>query len=35
MKIEFYSFGIYCEWFQRFDDGYLMRETFIQETLGM
>ncbi|AHJ10689.1 hypothetical protein P106B_06 [Rhizobium phage vB_RglS_P106B] len=35
MRVEFYSFGIYVEWFRKMTDGYLMRETFIAKTLGM
>lgn len=35
MKVEFYSFGIYIQWFRYMRDGYVMSETFVAPTFGL
>lgn len=35
VAVHYYSFGLFIEWFSRYDDGRRTRNTHTQETLGL
>lgn len=35
IRVIWYSFGVYCEWYTHYADGKRIRYNYTQETLGM